>query len=592
MLARTTGDTLCFLPGAAEIARSIGEMRARLPEAIDLVPLHGALDSAEQEGALRPSPGRRPIDVATNIAETSVTVPGVTAVIDSGLQKVARYDGARGIDSLDTERVTQDAADQRAGRAGRISAGFVCRLWDASLRLRKHREPDIARIDLAGPCLDILAWGASPLAFDWFERPHQDALEAAMALLRRLGAVQGDGLTALGHRLHRLPVHPRLARMLVDSGGAQAVVRACALLSERHYLPSARASSASDLLSAVDAWHEVPAHIKRIASDIEARAAGASAGARTPEAMVEAEFLRAVLAGYPDRVAQRRAPGSARLKLASGGGAVLAAESGVRAGEFLVAIDARRRDVRGHRSGTTADDETVVRMASIVERDWLVANRRETVHRYDESVSSVRASVLESFDALTLRETPVQPDPAIAAGLLAEAWRRRESPADIQLLRRIRFAGLTFDAEAAVRTAAYGVVRLDDVDLRVALTADQIRTMDRDAPERLTLPSGRSTAIEYAGDGSIGASAKLQELFGLAETPRIGPSRMPLVLTLLAPNGRPVQVTQDLRSFWNRTYPEVRKELRGRYPKHPWPDDPWTATPTAKTTRRSGPTRS
>lgn len=589
-LNKTGGDILCFLPGAFEIARAIGDLRTRVPDSIEVVPLHGALEFADQQAALRPSRGRRVV-VATNIAETSITVPGVTGVVDAGLQKVARYDAARGIDSLETERITQDAADQRAGRAGRLSAGFVCRLWESTLRLRPHREPDISRIDLAGPCLDILAWGASPLAFKWFERPHEEALDGAMALLRRLGAVDGDRLTSLGARMHRLPVHPRLARMLIESDGSQAIIRACALLSERHFLPLSRASSNSDLLSAVDAWHDVAPHIKRVASDIESRSSGASGGTTKAKTLDEADFLRAVLAGYPDRVAQRREPGSARLKLASGAGATLSPESAVRAGEFMVAIDARRREVRGNRADKTADDETVVRMASVVEREWLVANRRETVHRYDESTRSVRASVIESFDALTLRETPVPPDPAIGASLLAEAWMRRPSPADIRLLRRMRFAGVALDAEAAMRTAAYGVHRLDDVDFRVALSAEQVRAIDRDAPERLTLPSGRSTGIEYGDDGTIGASAKLQELFGLAETPRIGPSKTPLVLTLLAPNGRPVQVTQDLKSFWNRTYPEVRKELRGRYPKHPWPDDPWTATPTAKTNRRSGPTR-
>jgi ATP-dependent helicase HrpB len=195
---------------------------------------------------------------------------------------------------------------------------------------------------------------------------------------------------------------------------------------------------------------------------------------------------------------------------------------------------------------------------------------------------------VDYYDALVLRERPVAADPEIAAGLLADAWLARGARDDDQrLLRRLRFSGHEIDVADAVRSAAYGVKRLDEVNLSSALAPEVIHEMEREAPDTLAVPSGRRHLLEYNDDGTIGASVKLQELFGLAETPRIGRRREPVVLSLLAPNGRPVQVTRDLRSFWNRTYPEVRKELRGRYPKHPWPEDPWTAPPTAKAKRRS-----
>ena len=220
VLAATDGQVLCFLPGAAEIRRAVTELQHKAGGGIDVVPLHGSLGADEQDAALRPSQRRRVI-VATNIAETSLTVPGVTAVVDAGLQKVARYDAGRGIDSLETERITMDAADQRAGRAGRLAAGVVRRLWDPRDRLRPHREPEIHRIDLSSAALDVIAWGGDPRTLEWFERPQEEALDAALTLLARLGLVREGRLTAIGEQVRRLPLHPRLARMLVESGGSR-----------------------------------------------------------------------------------------------------------------------------------------------------------------------------------------------------------------------------------------------------------------------------------------------------------------------------------------------------------------------------------
>jgi len=582
-LAATAGQVLCFLPGAAEIGRGVADIQARVGADVEVVPLHGSLDADAQDRALQPSPRRR-IVVATNIAETSLTVPGVTAVIDTGLQKIARYDAERGIDSLETERVTADAADQRAGRAGRIAPGIARRLWDARDRLRPHREPDIRRIDLAGAALEVIAWGGDPRTFEWFEAPPREAVDAALALLERLGLVAADGrLTAVGDRVRRMPLHPRLGRMLVAAaGGARAMAQACALLSERHLLPPRTAATTSDLLSAIDRWSDMPPRVRQAAAEIQSTI-NHSAISHQPSAIDtgEAEFRRAVLSGYPDRVAQRRAVGSRDVVLASGTGATIARESGVHDGEFLVALEvtsvARRQQ----------PDVALIRIASRVEREWLQPTATEIIHRFDAATGRVKAVVVERYDALVLAERPTAADPEAAARILADAWLTRgPSGADEQLRRRLRFAGGDVDLAPMIRAAAYGARSLDEVTLRSALTPAVLRDLDRDAPESLAVPSGRTARLEYNDDGTVSAAVKLQELFGLGDTPRIGRRKEPVVLSLLAPNGRPVQITRDLRSFWNNTYPEVRKELRGRYPKHPWPTDPWTAQPTHRTVRR------
>jgi len=611
LLEHTSGDVLCFLPGASEIRRAVGELQIAAGDGVDIVPLHGSLPAEEQDLALRPQSPRRRIIVATNIAETSLTVPRVTAVVDAGLHKVARYDAERGIDSLETERITADAADQRAGRAGRIAPGVVRRLWDARDRLQPHREPEIHRIDLAGAALDVIAWGGDPRTLEWFDPPREDALEAAMALLERLGLIPipnpqsirnpqsairtvGASLTIVGEQVRRLPLHPRLARMLVAANGDRRVAQACALLSERHLLPPRTATTTSDLLSALDAWHSVPPHVKRAAdviADLGARIAESpnQSAIRNPQSAMsgEAVFRRAVFAGYPDRVAQRREPGSANLLLASGTGATLGSESGVLEGEFLVALDVQSRNPQSIRNPQSAI-RNVVRIASLVDREWLTPTSSEVVHRFDQAAGRVRAMAIDRYDALPLAERPLPVDPEIAAGLLAEAWLERGArDDDARLLRRLRFAGREPDLRELLRAAAYGARSLDEVRLERALAPDVARALDREAPESLAVPSGRHVQLEYQEDGTVSASVKLQEVFGLAETPRIGPRREPVLLSLTAPNGRPVQLTRDLRSFWDRTYPEVRKELRGRYPKHPWPEDPWTAPPTARTKRRT-----
>jgi ATP-dependent helicase HrpB len=572
-LLRTSGSILCFLPGAPEIRRALPAVRAAAP-AIDVLELHGSMDAAAQDAALAETAGRRVI-LATNIAETSLTVPGVAAVVDTGLQKVARYDPDRAIDSLETERISRDSADQRAGRAARLGPGLAVRLWSETDRLRLSRQPDIHRMDLSGPMLDILAWGGDPRAIEWFDPPAREATDAALELLRALGALADDRLTPLGRRMQRLPLHPRLARILVDAAGARHAALACALLSERHFLPPRLETTSSDLLSAVGQESDLPPHAARIAIDLAKSFDG------PPRTLDETAFRRALLAGYPDRVGKRRAEGSPRVLLASGHGAVVAAESGVRTGDYLIAIDVQAGK-RGEGS------EARIRLASVVERAWLTRTSIQREHLFDPASGTVRALEREYYGAIVLSERSVPPDPERAAMLLAAAYRERGlSNDDEQLLRRMAFAGLDVEPARLVEQAALACRRLDEIDLARDLPWSTKQEIDRLAPAALTVPSGRTRRLDYEADGTVSMSVKLQELFGLADTPTVGARRAPVLLKLLAPNGRPVQTTRDLRSFWKRTYPEVRKELRGRYPKHPWPEDPSSAVPTARTTRSS-----
>ncbi|HEX9164071.1 MAG TPA: ATP-dependent helicase C-terminal domain-containing protein, partial [Thermoanaerobaculia bacterium] len=452
-LPSARGHVLCFLPGVRDIENTIADLRG-----VDarVLPLHGTLDVDAQEAALAPSDTRKVI-VATNVAETSLTVDGVTDVIDSGLQKVLRYDSDTAVDHLVTERIARDSAEQRAGRAGRTGPGRVTRLWDERSLLRPQREPEIRRVDLASPVLDIISWGGDPTTFEWFERPQEDRITSAINLLEQIGAVSGGRLTQLGEQIRELPLHPRLARVVLAANGADDAIALATETEQR------------DLTQIV----------KRIL------------GRSYSRHIDDQSFRRAILAGYPDRVAMRREPLSPRVLLATGTGATLAREIEHTLGDFFVALE-----VRG---------DVVYRVVPI-EREWLSETRRELVEEIDGDF--VRVIERRSYMNIVLHEQQVQ---------------RRAAPKK--------------RAEVA-----------------------------RPGPATLQLPSGRSAKLQYRDDGSIVASVKLQELFGLAETPSIGST--PVTFELLAPNGRPVQVTRDLRSFWNTTYKDVRKELRGRYPKH------------------------
>jgi ATP-dependent helicase HrpB len=582
LLPITTGNVLCFLAGAREIAAVMSAADSIVEVGkVDVVALHGSLDSSEQDAALAPGGARR-IIAATNIAETSLTVPGVSVVIDTGLHKVARYDADRGVDSLTTERITLDSADQRAGRAARLGPGTVRRLWDARDRLRPHREAEIHRVDLSGPLLSILAWGASPETFEWFDKPSEGRLSSAIALLQRLGAVEGNQITALGRDMQRLPLHPRLARVLIAAAGSFEGCAACAWLSEPSRFDGPRSAAACDLLPIIDQWPRMPQHLRRVADQLQ-RASRALLGNAYRDRIGETALRRALLAGYPDRVAKRRprqaqtAHNDDKVTLATGHGAVIGRESGVHDAEWLIALDV----TSGRVSATT---EAIIRLASRIEPEWLAPTRSEVRVEINDT-GAVKALEVDWYEAVPLREHPVAASDDDRARVLAAAWLSGEPDSNsVRLIRRLRFSGLELDLRSAIESAARSARRLTDV----ALTEDELpwgmrEALRKQAPERLKVPSGRDMTIEYAEDGSVSVAVKLQELFGLAETPRIGPSRTPITFHLLAPNGRPVQTTQDLKSFWERTYPEVRKELRGRYPRHPWPDDPTTAQPTHRT---------
>ena len=424
-LRERAGQVLCFLPGAGEIARA----RRDLATDVEVVELHGSLDSAAQDAAIASTPRRR-IVLATNIAETSLTVPGITAVIDSGFQKVARYDPDRAVDSLETERISQDAADQRAGRAGRIGPGLAIRLWQQADRLRAHREPEIQRVDLSGTVLDILSWGGEPAAFEWFEAPARDRVDAALALLDRLGAMRAGRLTDAGRRMQRLPLNPRLSAILLAASGARSAALACAVLSERHYQSapkssqsaqsSSRPTTTSDLLSAIEREGDLPPHVLRTARLLQSLVDG-----RAERTLDESAFRRAMLAGYPDRVGRRRAAASPRVLLSSGHGAVVGPESGVRDGEFLVA-----HDVMAGRPGEGT--EARIRMASTVDRSWLTPTHTRVDHAFDTEAGVVRAISRDYYDALVLVERPAPADPTASRatpdrGLLGAADVRRET---------------------------------------------------------------------------------------------------------------------------------------------------------------------
>jgi ATP-dependent helicase HrpB len=428
------------------------------------------------------------------------------------------------------------------------------------------------------------ATGNTPERFRWFEAPTAERLQAAQELLTRLGAIDGSVVTALGHQLRRLPFHPRLARVLLAADGAWEAAAACALLSEGwatvpKSTSPAPAATTCDLLPLIDRWTHVTPHTRQVAEAVH-RLGREVLGGVARDHVGEAQLRRALLAGYPDRVARRRPQDPSRVVLASGRGALIGRECAVAEGEWLVALDLT--------NGRPGQSEALVRSASRVEAAWLVPTARAIEHRLDEDQGSIKAFAVSRYGAIVMSEQSVAPDPAERVRLLAARWRERplNEPSQ-QLLRRARFAGLDLDLVALSETAAATARSVQDLDILAALPWDTSRALERAAPVSLPVPSGRSARLDYREDGTVSAAVKLQELFGLAETPVLGPRRQPVVIELLAPNGRPVQTTTDLCSFWERTYPDVRRELRGRYPKHPWPEDPWTAVPTHRTVRRS-----
>ena len=577
-LGSSQGHVLCFLPGAREIAQVRNQLNAGgLPSGTEVFLLHGGLPAAAQDAALAEVPGRKVV-LATNIAETSLTIEGVRIVVDSGYHKALRFDINRSVDILELERIPRDSADQRAGRAGRTAPGLAIRLWDRADQLAPCRLPEIQRVDLAAPVLDILAWGGDPCRFEWFEPPPPERLQAALGLLTALGALEQGKLSPLGDLLRRFPLHPRLARVLVEAGGSTQAAACCALLAERPLAFHSDRSTASDILSQVDEIDKAPVHIRQAAREIASLARRLLGGAIANQAQEE-RLLYALWTGFPDRLAQRRSTGSDRFLLVSGSGARLARESGVREGEFVVALDLTAG------SGAT-DSEALIRQASLVHEKWLQPTQTETMHFYEPAEERVKAFECKMLHALTLSRRPITPDPESSLPLLVDALRQKEwGEASRLLLRRVEKAGFKIDFEEILQQACRGQTRLPNLQLRDYLEIPVINATNQLCPESVAIPSGRRARLDYCDDGSVRLAVKLQELFGMAETPRVGRNREAVIVELLAPNGLPVQTTADLASFWKNTYRQVRKELRGRYPKHPWPEDPTTADATRRIKR-------
>lgn len=635
------GDVLVFLPGAGEIRRAA---RALAPIAAaagcDVLMLHGDQPLDEQARALRAGPRRR-IVLATNVAETALTVEGVTTVIDSGLARVAHFDVRTGLDRLRLGAISRSSATQRAGRAGRLGPGRCVRLWSRAEEVgrRDHELPEIRRVDLGRTALELAAWSLrDPTTLAWLDPPPPGALERARRLLHDLGALADEDWspTPLGRRLLAAPVAPRLARMLVeaeDLGVASEGALVAALASERDVLrasralggsaaprPSAWPTGPSDLLVRAELFEEAvaqratPAACERIGVDPHAvravertRRQLARRVARDTAAAAPEVVLRAVLAGFPDRVCRRREPGSSRAVMVGGTGVTLVPESVVRDAELFVAVD-----VEGGERGS----EARVRLASAIERPWLeavfpgsVTTTREVV--YDAGADRVVARTVVRYHDLVLDErVRGDVDPAEAAavlGALAAAdplgfLGEREDVA--ALIARLDFLGrampeldlpdarrLVRDAVGALAATARSPRELRRADVCGAagglLSHRQRVALAEQAPTHWDLPSGRRVPVVYPADRAPIVAARIQELFGLAASPRLGGGRVAILFELLAPNQRPMQVTDDLASFWRTTYAAVRAELRGRYPKHPWPDDPLHAEPTARAKRRS-----
>jgi len=628
VLAATPGDVLAFLPGVGEIQRSVESLAGLAAEQdLAVLPLYGDLPAERQDAVLRPL-DRRKVVLATNVAETSITVDGVTAVVDSGAVRRLRFDPATGLDRLELGRISRASADQRAGRAGRQAPGICLRLWPAweQATLPERETPEIARVDLAGPALQLLAWGEPDLAaFDWFEPPDPAALATATLLLRQLGALNDQGVTALGRTMARLPVHPRLGRLLIEGqrrGHAREAALLAALLSERDPFPRGprgagpRRASRSDLLDRLDA---LEAFERRNAFEGDLNAGAARYVLRARDQLLELtkrelaadggggtedSLLRALLAAYPDRVARRREPRSPRGVMVGGRGVRLADESAVLEAPLFLCVELD--------GGTLS--EALVRKASEVEPGWLPAERlRTTIDlEFDESRDRVAAWKRTRYEDLIISEAEVPPpDAAETARVLAAAAAERlgralplDDPEVAAFLARVRSLAdwmpelalprFTEDelrallpALAAGRKSFAELRRAPLLDvLHGALSYQQLEAVRREAPERLEVPSGSQIRIAYEPGKPPVLAARIQEMFGLAETPRVAAGRVPVLLHLLAPNGRPQQVTHDLRSFWENTYRQVRKELAGRYPKHAWPEDPWNARPQRRPQRR------
>jgi len=599
-LRADTGSLLVFLPGAGEIRRAetILKDEVRDPD-VDIVALYGALEARDQDRAISPAPpGKRKVVLATSIAETSLTIEGVRVVIDSGLARVPRYEPDVALTRLETVRVSRAAADQRRGRAGRTEPGVCYRLWDEPQTgsFDAYTRPEILSADLSSFVLDLAQWGAgdaSKLAF--LDAPPQAAMKEARSLLTELGALDAQGrITEEGRKLRALPLPPRLARMVVDAGeegaGAQAA-NIAAILTERGL-----GGDDADLTHRLDQFRR---DRSRRAEDARAMAKRWASGHGGGDMSVGAILSLA----YPDRVAKNRGAGGAFL-LANGRGGQVDAASALAREPFIVVAEltGAANASRIVLAAPIALDEIEQRFADQIEdRDAVT---------FDNATASLRARRTRRLGSIVLAEQIKQVTPdadtahVFAEGLVAQGLSRLDwSKAALQFRTRVQFLrqaegeewpDLSDDGLAA-GAAGWLEPLLMDKTSRSQITSGELfdavsnlvpwtmrRRLDDEAPTHFTAPTGTNATIDYEAEQGPTISIRLQELFGLSQHPSIAAGRIPLVIELLSPGHKPVQITRDLPGFWRGSYADVRTEMRGRYPRHPWPDDPASALPTRR----------
>ena len=639
MLDRTGGDVLVFLPGVGEIRKTQQALEASVGD-VALMPLYGDLPAEQQDAVLAPGQ-RRKVVLATNVAETSITVDGITAVIDSGLARVPSFDASIGLDRLELRRCSKASADQRAGRAGRTAPGVCLRLWDERSHAARpdFEEPEVRRVDLAGTVLQLWCWGERDVAaFPWFEPPKPAAIEQALELLRRLGAIDAQDVTPLGQTMARFPTHPRIGRLLLEGASRGCVDRVtvlAALLSERDPFlrdggadagrrgpPVARHRSQSDTLDRLAAIEEFSARgtkdsvlgtinmtaarfLLRAAEqfrDMLPRSAVQVGNAKHGDAS-DVAVLRSLLAAFPDRLAKRRGPRDRRGLMVGGRGVKLTPQSAVDDGDLFLCINV-----------DAGQSESDVREASLIERDWLPEDHLRTVDEvfFYPSQRRVAARRRTYWADLAIEEStaPLR-DAARAAEVLYEAAATQlelvlpsEDDDVNHFILRVRCLAVwlptlelpTFDDDQlreVLRSLCDGRTSFEELKrapwldyLQAALTPAQQQMLSREAPDRIAVPSGSRVKLQYELGRPPVLAVRMQEVFGLAQTPRVAGGRVPVLMHLLAPNMRPEQVTDDLSSFWGNVYPQVRKALRIKYPKHSWPDDPLTAQAEARPQRK------
>lgn len=616
-LAEQSGGILVFLPGAAEIRKTAALLSPRLPREALVAPLYGALSPAEQDRAIAPAPaGRRKVVLATNIAETSLTIEDVRVVVDGGFARTARFEPRSGMTRLVTTRIARDSAEQRAGRAGRTAPGACYRLWSEAehARLAATSAPEIVEADLAPLLLELARWGvADPAQLRWLDPPPAAACAQARDLLTALDALTEEGrLTAHGRTLAELPTHPRLAHMIVRGATLGCGATACAvaaLLGEQDVLAAdARGVDMQPRLEALRGDAAVPAvrarleRVRKSARELQRRSAVRGAAIDPSWAGVLIAFA------YPDRIAQRR-PGSApRYRLANGRGAYFVAPEALSNSAYLAVaeLDGDPREARIYLAAALDAADLQIQFADHIETHDVV--------RWDAQAGAVIARREYRLGALVLRDEPLRAlDPAQATAVLVDGIRRAGSealpwtPALRQWQQRVLFLHRVCGEEwPAVDDAMLmatlddwlapylaGITRLSRLEtvplhhaLNGLLSPAQQRDLDRLAPSHVTVPTGTRIAIDYAPGNPV-LAVRLQEMFGCDTTPTVAGGRIPLTLHLLSPARRPVQITQDLAGFWRSSYQDVKKDMKGRYPKHPWPDDPLAAAPT----RRAKPRR-